>query len=59
MCPRLLEKCMFCQMSRYMDKLLSKHQYGFRKGYHIKHCISNMLEKWKSAVHKENPLVPS
>ena len=35
-----------------MDPLLSKYQYGFRKGYSAQHCLLAMLEKWKNAVDK-------
>ena len=33
-----------------MDVFLSKHQYGFRKGYSTQQCLLAMLEKWRSAV---------
>ena len=41
----IFEKCIFCQMSHYMDIFLSKHQSGFRKGYNKKYCLFNKLEK--------------
>ena len=49
---KIFEKCMFCQMSRYMDNFLSKHQSGFRKGYNTQTRILKLLEKWRSAVDK-------
>ena len=47
---KMFEKCMFRQMSHYMDSFLSKHLSGFRKGYNTQCCLFKMLEKWKSAV---------
>ena len=37
-----------------MDQFFSKYQGGFRKGYSTRYCLLAMLEKWKSAVDKEN-----
>ena len=39
-------------MSTYFDKIFSKYQYGFRKGYSTQQCLLALLEKWKSAVEK-------
>ena len=33
-----------------MDKFLSKHQCGFKKGYKGEHCLLVIIEKWKKAV---------
>ena len=44
------EKCMFSQ-------ILSKRQNDCRKGCNTQYCLLKMLEKWKSAVIKENHLV--
>ena len=32
------------------DSLLSKYQYGFRKGYNAQHCLITLTEKWKKSV---------
>ena len=45
-------KSMFRQISHYMDKFLSKHQCGFRKGYNTQYCLLKMLENWKSVIDK-------
>ena len=37
-----------------MDKLLSKYQCGFRKGYNTQQCLLAMIEKWKKAVDNGN-----
>ena len=38
------------QLSTFFENILSKFQYGYRKGYSTKHCSLLMLEKWKIAV---------
>ena len=38
------------QLSIYFEEILSKFQYGFRKGFSTQHCLLLMLEKWKRAV---------
>ena len=35
--PKVFEKCMFRQMSNYMDNFLSKHQSSFRKEYNTQY----------------------
>ena len=37
-----------------MDKLLSKYQCWFRKGYNAQHCLLAMIERWKKAVDNGN-----
>ena len=49
---KIFERCIFCQLSNFMDQFLSKYQCGFRKGYSTQYCLLAMLEKWKSAVDK-------
>ena len=34
----------------FFDNILSKYQYGFRKGFTTQHCLLAMLEKWKRSV---------
>ena len=36
----------------FFDNILSKYQYGFRKGFTTQHCLLAMLEKWKRSVDK-------
>ena len=33
-----------------LDNILSKFQYGFRKGYSPQHSLLLMIDKWKKAV---------
>ena len=46
----VFEKIMNKQLSIYFEEILSKFQYGFRKGFSTQHCLLLMLEKWKRAV---------
>ena len=50
---KIFERCMFCQISSFLDSYLSKQQCGFRKGYRPQYCLLVVLEKWKNAVDKE------
>ena len=36
----------------FFDNILSKYQYGFRRGFTTQHCLLAMLEKWKRSVNK-------
>ena len=38
------------QLSIYFEKILSKFQCGFCKGFSTQHCLLLMLEKWKRVV---------
>ena len=42
------------QLSTYFEKILSKFQCGFRKGFSTQHCLLLMSEKWKHAVDNSN-----
>ena len=41
---------MFAQMSSFLNNVLSKQPWCFRKGYSTEHCLLALLEKWKRAV---------
>ena len=47
---------MFQQISKFMERLLSKYQCGFRKCYNTQYCLIAMIEKWKLAVDKGSSL---
>ena len=49
---KVFERLMHDQISNYIDKYLSPYLCGFRKGYSTQHCLSVMLERWKSALDK-------
>ena len=39
-------------MPKLFDKILSKYQCGFRKGFNAQHCLATMLEKWRETIDK-------
>ena len=38
------------RLSTSLESILSKFQYGFRKGHSTQHCLLLMFEKWKHVV---------
>ena len=42
---KLCERLIYKQMYPYFDKLFSKFQCGFRKGFDAQHSLINMTEK--------------
>ena len=42
---KIFERCMYDQLKDYFDKLLSKYQCGFRKGFSTQHSLLVMREK--------------
>ena len=49
---KIYERCMYDQMYKYFDQILSKYQWGFRQVYNTQHCPRMMVEKWKEALDK-------
>ena len=47
---KVYERCIYDQIHSYFDKILSKKQCGFRKGYNAQHCLIALIEKWKKSV---------
>ena len=47
---KVYERCLYDQIQFYFDKILSKYQCGFRKGYNSQHCLIALIEKWKKSV---------
>ena len=41
---KIFVPCMFQQISKFMEPLLSQYQCGFKKGYHTQYCLLAMLE---------------
>ena len=37
-------------MHPYFEKLFSKFQFGFRKGFNAQHCLITLIEKWRRSV---------
>ena len=42
---KIFERCMYDQMSKYFDQILSKYQNGLCQGYNIQLCLLMMVEK--------------
>ena len=49
---KIYERCMYDQMYKYFDQILSKYQCRFRQGYNTQHCLLMMVEKWEEALDK-------
>ena len=47
---KVFEKCIYNQVSVFFDKVLSKYQSGFRKGFSAMHCLMKLLEQWKKST---------
>ena len=47
---KIFEKLMNNQLSTYIERILSKFQYSFRKGFSAQHCLLLMIENWKHTV---------
>ena len=49
---KLYERCLYNQMYKYFNHILSKWQYGFRKDFNTQHCLLAMTEKWQKCLNK-------
>ena len=49
---KIFERCMYDQLKDHFDKLLSKYQCGFRKGFSTQHCLLAMIEKLRKSLDK-------
>ena len=47
---KIFEKLMFKEISQFFDKIFSKYQCGFRKGFSTQQRLLAMLEKWKRSI---------
>ena len=46
---KIYERCMYDQMYKYFDQILSKYQIRFTQ-----HCLLMMVEKWKLVLNKSS-----
>ena len=37
-------------MDKYFDPILSKYQFGFRRGYSAQQCLLIIIEKWRASL---------
>ena len=49
---KIYERCLYKQLPKFFDKILSKYQCGFRKGFNSQCCLATMLEKWRETIDK-------
>ena len=49
---KVFERSMRDQILEYINKYLLPYLCGFRKGYSTQHCLTVMIERWKSALDK-------
>ena len=42
---KIFERCIYDQLKGHFDKLLSKYECRFRKGFSKQHCLLAMIEK--------------
>ena len=47
---KFFERCMYYQLKDHFDKLPSKYQCGFRKGFSTQHCLLAMIEKLRKSL---------
>ena len=44
---KIYERCLYDQIQKLFENILSKYQCSFRKGYNAQHCLITLIEKWK------------
>ena len=49
---KIYERCMYGQMYKYFDQIISKYQCRFHQGYNSQHCLLMTVEKWKEDLDK-------
>ena len=49
---KIYERCLYDQMYKYFNHILSKWQCGFRKGFSTQHCLLVITEKWRKCLDK-------
>ena len=47
---KIYERCIYDQIEKYFNDILSKYQCGFQKAYSAQHCLMSLIEKWKESV---------
>ena len=47
---KIYERCLNKQLEEYIQALLSKYEYHFRKGYSVINALLPMIEKWRNSL---------
>ena len=50
---KLYERNMHSQISSYIERFLSPHLFGYRKGHSAEHCLLDMIEMWRKALDEK------
>ena len=50
---KIYKRCLHKQMSKFFDKILSKYQCGFKKGFNLQRCLCSYIKKWQETIDKE------
>ena len=50
---KIYERCLYHQTQAFFDSILSKCQYGFRRGYNAQHWLVTLIEKWEKTVDND------
>ena len=50
--PKIYERCLYDQMYKYFNHILSKQQCGFRKGFSTQDFLRVMSKKWQKCLDK-------
>ena len=50
---KVYERIMQNQIYPYLNKIFSKYQCGFRKGFSAQHCLIAMIEKWRQSLNSD------
>ena len=53
---KVFEKIIYNQLEKFMNKKLSKHLCGFRKGYNTQHSLLYLLHKWQKCLHNRGKI---
>ena len=49
---KIYKRCLYTQMNKYFDPILSQCQFGFRKGYSAQQSLLTMTEKWRASLRQ-------
>ena len=44
---KIYERCLYNQISDFVEEKFFNYQCGFRKGFSAQHCLLVMIEKWQ------------
>ena len=48
----IFENTLYYQIAPYFEKIFSKYQTGFRKGFNSQDCLIAMIKNFRNSLHK-------